>query len=96
MVVAVTAGIVIASLLFMKRMAEVSGVTLVGSGHPALDRPLPRGVLLYQVAGPLFFGAAEKAISTIEGTERRGVSVVVLDLMAVPAIDATGSWPWSP
>jgi SulP family sulfate permease len=90
MVVSVTAGIVISSLLFMKRMAEVSGVTLVGSGHPALDRPLPRGVLLYQVAGPLFFGAAEKAISTIAGMERRGVSVVVLDLMAVPAIDATG------
>jgi SulP family sulfate permease len=90
MVVSVTAGIVISSLLFMKRMAEVSGVTLVGSEHPALDQPLPRGVLLYQVAGPLFFGAAEKAISTIEGTERRGVSVVVLDLMAVPAIDATG------
>jgi SulP family sulfate permease len=46
-------------------------------------------VLLYQVAGALFFGAAEKAIAVIETTERRGVRVVVLDLTAVPAIDAT-------
>ena len=90
MVVSVTAGIVLSALLFMKRMAEVSGVTLVGSEHPALEGPLPRGILLYRVAGALFFGAAEKAISTIAGTERRGVRVVVLDLMAVPAIDATG------
>jgi len=89
MVISVTAGIVLSALLFMKRMAEVSGVTLVGSGHPALDEPLPRGVLLYQVAGALFFGAAEKAIAVIETTERRGVRVVVLDLTAVPAIDAT-------
>jgi SulP family sulfate permease len=89
MVISVTAGIVLAALLFMKRMAEVSGVTLVGSGHPALEEPLPRGVLLYQVAGALLFGAAEKAIAVIETTERRGVRVVVLDLTAVPAIDAT-------
>ncbi|HUG54943.1 MAG TPA: C4-dicarboxylic acid transporter DauA, partial [Vicinamibacteria bacterium] len=58
MVVSVTVGIVMAALLFMRRMAEVSGVTLVGEGHPALDEPLPRGGILSQIAGPLFFGAA--------------------------------------
>jgi SulP family sulfate permease len=90
MVVSVTVGVVLSALLFMRRMAEVSGVTLIGEGHPALDEPLPRGVVLYEVAGPLFFGAAHKALSTIATVERRGVKVVVLDLTAVPALDATG------
>jgi SulP family sulfate permease len=90
MVVSVTVGIVLAALLFMKRMAEVSGVTLVGEGHPQLDEPLPRGVVLYEIAGPLFFGAAQKALSTLKMLEGREVRVVVLDLEHVPAIDATG------
>jgi SulP family sulfate permease len=90
MVVSVTAGILLAALLFMRRMAEVSGVTLVAEGHPDLDEPLPRGVVLYDIAGPLFFGAAQKAMSTLRAVERRGVRVVVLDLEHVPAMDATG------
>jgi sulfate permease, SulP family len=90
MVVSVTVGIVLAALLFMKRMAEVSGVTLVGEGHPALDEPLPRGVVLYEIAGPLFFGAAQKAMTALKEVEGREVRVVVLDLEHVPAIDATG------
>jgi SulP family sulfate permease len=90
MVVSVTVGIVLASLLFMRRMADVGGVTLVGPAHAALEPPLPRGVLLYDVAGPLFFGAAQKAVGAILAVEQRGVKVVVLDLRDVPAIDATG------
>jgi SulP family sulfate permease len=90
MVVSVTVGIVLAALLFMKRMAEVSGVTLIGEGHPDLDEPLPRGVILFEIAGPLFFGAAQKALSTLGMVEGREVRVVVLDLEHVPAIDVTG------
>ncbi|HET8646983.1 MAG TPA: C4-dicarboxylic acid transporter DauA, partial [Vicinamibacteria bacterium] len=90
MVVSVTAGVVIAALLFMRRMAEVSGVTLVGDRHPQLREPLPRGVVLYEVAGPLFFGAAQKALSVLSAVEGRPVRVVVLDVENVPAIDATG------
>jgi SulP family sulfate permease len=90
MVIAVTTGIVLSSLLFMRRMAEVSGTTLMGDDHPELDEPLPRGVVLYEIAGPLFFGAAQKALSTISREERRGVKIVVLDMRSVPALDATG------
>jgi SulP family sulfate permease len=90
MVVSVTAGVVIAALLFMRRMAEVSGVRLVGDHHPQLAEPLPRGVVLYEVAGPLFFGAAQKALSVLRAVEGRPVRVVVLDVENVPAIDATG------
>jgi SulP family sulfate permease len=90
MVVSVTVGIVMAALLFMRRMAEVSGVTLIGEHHPLISEPLPRGLLLYEIAGPLFFGAAQRAIGVISRVDRRGVKVVVLDVTAVPAVDATG------
>ena len=90
MVVAVTAGVVMSSLLFMRRMAEVSGTRLIGAEHPELDVPLPRGVLLYEIAGPLFFGAAQKALAVITVMERREVRTVVPDLRSVPAPDATG------
>jgi SulP family sulfate permease len=90
MVVSVTAGVILSSFLFMRRMADVSGVRLVAEDHPSLGRPLPRGVLFYEIAGPLFFGAAQKAMSAIESVERRGLKAVILDLGAVPTIDATG------
>ena len=65
-------------------------MTLVGEAHPDVEDPLPRGVLLYEIAGPLFFGAAQRAIGVIARLDRRGVKVVVLDVTAVPAVDATG------
>ena len=90
MVIAVTVGVVLASLLFMKRMADVSGVRLVDRRERVrgLDHPLPPGVLLYQVAGPLFFGAARAAMSALEEVDK-SVRVVILDLRAVPSLDAT-------
>jgi SulP family sulfate permease len=89
MVISVSVGIVLASLLFMRRMADLSSVTLVGKGHTAQSPPLPPGVILYDIAGPLFFGAAQKAMSALAQVEQ-GVRTVVLDVRDVPAMDATG------
>ena len=89
MVVAVTAGVVLASLLFMRRMAEVTGTKLLPADHDDLRGALPPGVVVYQIAGPLFFGAAQRAMAALQRWER-GVKVVVLDLRSVPAIDGTG------
>jgi SulP family sulfate permease len=90
MVVAVTVGIVLASLLFMQRMAAVSTAQLVNPEDVDLDEPLPRTVLLYEIAGPLFFGAAEKAVTVLRTIDRKGVKVVILDVRSVPLLDATG------
>jgi SulP family sulfate permease len=90
MVLSITAGMLLSAFLFIRRMAEVSGVRLVGDTHPELRAPLPRGVVLYEVAGPLFFGAAQAAMSALQTVEKRGVKAVVLDMQAVPAMDATG------
>lgn len=89
MVVAVTVGVVLAALLFMKRMTELTQSRLIIDGkHPNLDLPLPPHVVLYEVAGPLFFGAAEKAMSALASIESRP-RAVILYLSAVPSLDVT-------
>lgn len=88
MAIAVTAGVILAALLFMRRMAEITGSSL-HMEHPASRLPLPPGVVLYRIAGPLFFGAAEKAMSALDQVSQ-GVRVVIFDLSNVPAMDATG------
>ncbi|MBZ0135726.1 MAG: C4-dicarboxylic acid transporter DauA [Planctomycetes bacterium] len=88
MVMAVGVGVVMAALLFMRRMAEISGSRLVDESEAATRSDLPPGVLVYEIAGPLFFGAADKAISAI--STAGDTRVLILDMQAVPAMDATG------
>jgi SulP family sulfate permease len=89
MVVAVTAGMVLAAFLFMRRMAEVASVQLVEDGNPQLKVKLPRDTVLYEVNGPLFFGAAETAMDAFKAIGAR-MRVLILNLAAVPAMDITG------
>ena len=89
MVVAVTAGMILAAFLFMRRMAEVASVDLVDEQHPHLKLKLPREVVLYEVNGPLFFGAAESAMDALKAIGQPP-KVLILYLGAVPAIDVTG------
>jgi sulfate permease, SulP family len=90
MTIAVTAGVLLAALLFMRRMVEISGAELIGHEHPEHGRDLPRGLVVYDIAGPLFFGAAHKATSQLFSLDRKDVRLVLLDLEDVPAMDATG------
>lgn len=89
MTVSVTAGIVLASFLFMRRMAAITEVKLVGAHELELGEPLPREIVVYEIAGPLFFGAAHKAMSALRQVHQEA-KVVVLDLREVPVLDATG------
>ncbi len=89
MVLAITAGVVLGSLMFMHRMAKVSRVDLIGEGHPEAPAGLPKDVRYYEIAGPLFFGAAERAMNALRNHDR-GVRALILDLSAVPTIDASG------
>ncbi len=89
MVVGVSVGLVLASFLFMRRMAEVTQATLVSGTHPALPENVPAGVVLYEISGPLFFGAAQKALATFDIVRGRARAVILL-LEEVHAMDATG------
>lgn len=89
MIVGVTAGFVLASLLFMRSIAEMTGVRLVREQHPRLRIAIPEGVLVYEVDGPLFFGAAEKAMTALHSIHKEA-RALVLDLDGVLVVDATG------
>jgi len=89
MVIAVSVGIVLASLLFMRRMADLAEVKLVEEHHHLPDRKLPKSVVYYEIAGPLFFGAAHRATSALHIVHDQA-KTVVLDLESVPTMDSTG------
>lgn len=89
MVVAVTAGVVLAAILFMRQMVDLTQSRTLEAGHPEVHHDLPSDVLLYQIQGPLFFGAAEKAVAALERVHGK-YRAVVFDLKGVPRIDVTG------
>jgi SulP family sulfate permease len=90
MVMAIGVGVVLAALLFMQRMSELtSSRVFAPSSSEDEARSLPKGVIVYEIAGPLFFGAAEKAMGAID-TVGGSARVVVLALGTVTVIDATG------
>jgi SulP family sulfate permease len=90
MVIAVTVGVVLAALLFMRRMAETTTVELESPHELGLAVELPPGVRLYEVAGPMFFGAAKSAMEVIATVGSGKDHTFVLNMQHVPTIDATG------
>jgi sulfate permease, SulP family len=97
--VGIGVGMVLASFLFMKRMAEVTNVTMVSQefsdARPSPDksgaiytRVIPRGVEVYEINGPFFFGAAEKFKDTLSEVSRKP-KVLIIRMRNVPAIDST-------
>jgi SulP family sulfate permease len=89
MVMGVSVGMVLAALLFMRRMALVTEARLANPEQLRLDMPIPEGVALYEISGALFFGAAQKAMGALE-TVGTKATVVVLDVEEVHVMDATG------
>lgn len=86
MVLAVGVGLVLASALFIKRMADLSqGARIPRHQHSALSE-LPDSVALYQINGPLFFAAADKALSAM-GRHDENISYLAIDMHAVPSMD---------
>jgi SulP family sulfate permease len=88
MVVAIGVGVVLAALLFMRRMSEMTHTRALSMPEIETTRKAPPDVAVYEIAGPLFFGAAQKAMGAFAttGTAR----AIVVALGRVPAIDATG------
>ncbi|HXE56947.1 MAG TPA: sulfate permease [Gemmatimonadales bacterium] len=97
--VALGVGMVLAAFLFIKRMAEVTNITLLTrefqeGAEPVDDagaiyrRRIPPGVEVYEINGPFFFGAAEKFKSVLATVSRRP-QVLIVRMRNVPAIDST-------
>ncbi len=89
MVVGVSVGMVLAALLFMRRMAEVTDGRLTSLSVAGDPIDLPPGVVLYEISGPLFFGAAQKAMAALEIVAGQTKAVILL-MDRVNVMDATG------
>ncbi|AXP05229.1 MULTISPECIES: C4-dicarboxylic acid transporter DauA [unclassified Pseudomonas] len=88
MVMAVAVGLLLAAGLFIKRMSELTdSAELPRHFHQAL-LDMPEHVRCYAIRGPLFFGAAEKALDVLRKFDP-GVRVVVVEMSAVPMLDMT-------
>jgi SulP family sulfate permease len=95
LVVAVEVGMVLAAMLFIKRVSETTEVSRVYESD-VLESPeqlvagkeIPEGVLVYRIFGPFLFGAAEKMEDAIERVEELPI-VLILRLHLVSAMDAT-------
>lgn len=94
LVIAVNIGVLLASLLFMKRMSE--SVVIEQQSHAGLqqepgqaDMQLPPNTVVFSIEGPFFFGAAQHLESAI-GQMHGHAETLVLRLSKVPFIDATG------
>ncbi|WP_437595986.1 C4-dicarboxylic acid transporter DauA [Sorangium sp. So ce590] len=91
MVVAVSAGVVLAAVLFMRRMAELTGSrTVLSTADDLGEFALPERVALYEINGPLFFGAVQKAMAALHAIRGDSYEVMILHLGKVPFIDSTG------
>jgi SulP family sulfate permease len=91
MVVAVSIGVVLAAMLFMRRMAELTEARSILEPKAESEHGnLPKGVALYEIDGPLFFGAAQKAMDALSTSRSDTYKVLILHLGKVPVIDATG------
>ena len=91
LVVAIAVGLSLACLLFMKRMADVSEVKEWDYVEDTSDdqgrlKPVPAHVMVYEIIGPMFFGAADKIPHLDEDTDKK---VLIIRMKGVPALDAT-------
>ena len=94
--VAVEIGMVLAAVLFIKRVSETTQITAVdetidteGSQHSLVGKEVPEGVMIYRMFGAFFFGAADKLESALQRLKVEP-EVLILRMRKVVAMDATG------
>lgn len=89
--VAIQVGIVLSSLLFMKRMADINTNDILindESDNISNYSYLPKGIAVYEIGGPLFFASAKQYTETINtiGFENK---ILIIRMRHVPFIDST-------
>lgn len=99
LVIAIEIGIVLSSFVLMKRMSDNTTVQLAtdlfsnnGNSEELFEDELPvlpKGVTIYEIHGPLFFGATQTFQDTMNRLQDRP-TVLILRMRHVPFIDATG------
>lgn len=88
--VAIEVGVVLASLLFMKRMSDASMITKETIDKDILENYayLPKELAIYEISGPFFFGSAKSYCSTLREIGSKS-KVLIIRMRHVPFVDAT-------
>lgn len=92
LVVAIEVGMLIACVLFMKRMSDVSSVQGWKYFDPDEDpdgpelKKVPKQVRVYEITGPMFFGDADQLAGV---SFKDFTKVIIIRMRGVPALDAT-------
>ena len=93
LVVAIIVGVILATVMFMKRMSEVTDAygwkeidEATDDAHIRLKK-VPENTLVFEITGPIFFGASTKIADVVKHGKKQ---VLILRMRSVPAIDATG------
>jgi sulfate permease, SulP family len=87
---AISIGLGLAALLFMRRMAMLTSVKLSNQEtRSAETAEIPAGVRMYEIAGPMFFGAAKTAFANMRSGASKSHTVII-SMRGVPIMDATG------
>ena len=91
--VAVEVGVVMAAMLFMKRMSQLTDVHSLDTGLPEEEiinrKSGHEKVVVYKINGPMFFGMAQRFIDVMSFT-RKKPEIIVFCMRNVPTMDATG------
>ncbi len=89
MVIAITTGVLLAAVLFMREMAEMTKVTDITSGKRISEENLPAGWRVFKINGPLFFAAADRIFGELAELSRN-VDGFILYMDGVTVLDAGG------
>lgn len=89
--VAIEVGVVLSSLLFMKRMADMgkSIPTRIDSDVIEDYSSLPKGLMVYEISGPLFFASAKEYCEVMKDLGFKS-KVIIIRMRHVPFADSTG------
>lgn len=94
--IAIEIGMVLAAFLFMRRMTQISNVNIITKeineteDEKAISKySVPAGVEVFEVTGPMFFGAAYKFKESVKLLEKPP-KILIMRMRHVPVIDSTG------
>lgn len=98
--IAIEIGLLLAVVLFLRRISETSGISIFKSEIDEADYvegtsdteklQLPKGVEVYEIEGPFFFGVANKFEETMKQIGDKP-AIRIIRMRKVPFIDSTGT-----
>lgn len=79
----------LASILFIKKTIDLHSIELINNKNNSLHPNLPENISIYDINGPMFFGAAQNALKVLLNVNEN-IDTVILNMKNVSMLDMTG------